>query len=156
MTGGALFANRERLSETLPLVTRELKARSLDDLAKEREEWLDRIYGAWRANAVENAYRSVIERVEESVEPLQELRWLLSRLSAWEPPQLSNRIARVLVSRLLSEDCEGEALRLVKARRSVCPGFRPQNRDETLRVARFAAQWGDRDLAAALVQDSSD
>jgi hypothetical protein len=155
VTGGALFTNRERLSENLPLVLRELKARSLEDLAKEREEWLDSIYAAWRANAVENAFRSVMQRVEHSAEPLQELSWLSSRLSTWEPPQFSSRIARELISRLLKDDREGEALRVVRERRSVDPAFKLQNNDETSRLARCATQWGDRDLAAALLRDSS-
>lgn len=153
IAGGALFANRERLSETLPLVLPELQPRSLDDLAAEREAWLDRIYGAWRGKAFENAYRLVIEHVEQSTEPLQELNWLLSRASTWEPRQLSNRIAQELVSRLLAEAREGQALRLVKERRSVDPGFGLQNRDDALRLAHLATQWGDRELAAALLSE---
>jgi len=152
IAGGALFAHRERLSETLPLVLRELGSRSLEDLAREREEWLDCIYGAWRANAMDNAYRSVMERVGQSAEPLQELSWLWSRVTTWEPSEFSNRIARELVSRLLTENREGEALRLVKERRSD-PNFGLQNRGETLRLARLAARWGDRDLAAALLRE---
>jgi hypothetical protein len=152
LAGGVLFANRERLSEILPLVLRELGPDSLNDPAKEREEWLDYIYGAWRGNAVENAYRSAMERVEQSAEPLQELGWLWRRVSRWEPPELSSRIARELISRLLTEDREGEALRLIKECRSD-PRFRLQNKDETLRLARLAANWGDRDLASALLRE---
>jgi hypothetical protein len=84
VTGGALFANRERLSEALPLILRHLEPRSVNDLTKERE---------------------------------------------------------------------GEALRLVKERRSIDPGFTLHNKNETLRLARCAAQWGERDLADALMRD---
>ena len=156
LAGGALFAHRKPLSESLPLVLREIEPRTLEDLATEREEWLDVIYGSWRANALDNAYRSVIERLESSSEPLQELRWLWSRVATWDPPQLSNRIAQELISRLLAEDRVGEALRLVKERRSVAPGFGSRTKGETLRLARVATQTGDRDLAAALLREFDD
>jgi hypothetical protein len=93
-----------------------------------------------------------MERLKSSDPPLQELEWLWSRLSAWEPPQLSNRIARELISRMLAESREGHALRLVKERRAIDPGFGLQNRGKTLQLARVASQWSDRDLAVALLK----
>lgn len=156
VTGGALHAKREALAEKLPLVIRHLKAPSLEDIEREREQWLDSVYGSWRANALENAYRSVIERIEASTEPLQELRWLLNRLSAWQPPHFTNRVAGELISRLLREEREGEALRLVKDRRDIDPNFRLRQRQESLRLAQLAAQWGDQSTATALQQGYPD
>lgn len=156
VTGTALYAHRERLAEQLPLVLRDIQVRTFDDLVEEREAWLDRIYGAWRANALENAHRTVLERVESSAEPLRELQWLSVRLSTWQPPEFSSQIARELVTRLLREDREAEALRLVKERRAVDPGFRLAHRSESLRLARVAHGWGDRGTAEALLRDSGE
>lgn len=156
LTGGASYANRRELEDRLPFLVSQLNVRSLANVEGEREYWLDSIYGSWRANAVENAFHRAMERVEQSKEPIQELRWLLTRLSEWQPPFFSNRIAAELISQLLRDDREGEALRVVKERLTVDPLFQPQNMNERSCLAELATQWGDRRVADALLVKPSD
>lgn len=124
VTGSALRANRQHLLQntefflTLPAVV------TPEALEREREHWLDSVYGAWRSNARENAWRTVRGRVDDAAEPLTELRWLYGRVAGWEPPQFANRIVQEMLPRLRAAGREDEALILVRERLAIDPGFR--------------------------------
>ncbi|MGH8217279.1 MAG: hypothetical protein ACREUT_01725 [Steroidobacteraceae bacterium] len=151
-TGGTIRANRAELEREIPLIIPRLRAMSAQELERIREHWLDCIYAAWRNGAHSNAWRYVMERIEQSSEPLAELRWLYGRLADWQPPAFSNRLAGLLLPRLLRENRAGEALRVVRERLACDPGFRPQAEGECNRLLQLARQWGEQGLVDALLQ----
>jgi hypothetical protein len=154
VVGGAVYANRERVGEHIALIIpRELDT-AAQDLQTQRQRWLDLVYGAWRANARDQAWKLVLERIEHHADPLSELHWLYQQSAAWQSPLFSNRVAQERVSLLLRADREGEALRSVRERLALDPAFRPRAAEDAQRLAQLAQRWGDRDTAAALTQSA--
>jgi hypothetical protein len=154
VVGGAVFANRQRLGEHIALIIPQELDTAAQDLQTQRQRWLDLVYGAWRANARDQAWKLVLERIEHHADPLPELRWLYERSTAWQSPLFSNRVAQEMVSQLLRADREGEALRSVRERLALDPAFRPRAAEDAQRLAQLAQRWGDRDTAAALEQSA--
>jgi hypothetical protein len=148
--GGALRVNRETLSERVPLIIPEIALPTLDAVARERDRWIDTMYGALRGNNRDNVWNVVLERVQTVRHPLSELHWLYDRVAAWRPFPFPNRVAQEVITRLLAEDREGEALRLVRARLALDPSFRTLNEDEARRLAQLAERWRDHGTAEAL------
>ncbi|HEX4050899.1 MAG TPA: hypothetical protein VHY19_08495 [Steroidobacteraceae bacterium] len=148
--GGALRVNRETLSERIPLIIPDTPPPASDAAARERERWIDTMYGALRANNRDNVWNVVLERVQTVPHPLSELHWLYERVAAWRPFPFPNRVAQELITRLLAEDREGEALRLVRARLALDPAFRPLTADEARRLAQLAERWRDQGTVDAL------
>ncbi len=125
VTGGAVHAKRAVLHQEIPLTVAELRDVSPEELQRLREIWLDGIYGAWRSGAEASAWHLVSEGMDQSRDSLDDLRWLYGRLAHWQPTRFSNRVAAELLARLSGAQREGEALRLVKERLAIDPGFRP-------------------------------
>jgi len=148
--GGALRANLDDICDKLPLVVREARLSGADELEAARARWMDTIYGAWRGNARDNAWRFTLERIDSSADALQELQWLYARCLPWQQPLFCNRVAQEIVSRLLSADREAEALRLARDRLALAADFRPRTAEERRRLAQLARQWGDHATAQAL------
>ena len=148
--GGSLHVNRERLSESIPLVTAEITPPTLDAIARERERWIDSMYGALRANNRDNVWHLAMERIQTAAHPLLELQWLYDRVGAWRPFPFPNRVAQEIISRLLAEDREGEALRMVRERLALDASFRPLTVEEARRLAPLAERWRDHATAEAL------
>jgi hypothetical protein len=150
LVGGAVYANRERVAARIALIIPLEADTTARDLQIERQRWLDLIYGAWRANAREQVWKLVRERLGQSADPLSELRWLYEHSGVWQAPVFSNRVAQEQVALLLHADREGEALRLVRERLALDAGFRPRATEDAQRLAQLAQRWGDRDTATAL------
>lgn len=155
LIGGAVYANRESVAEHIALIIPHELDTAARDLETERQRWLDLIYGAWRANAREQAWKLVLERIEHHADPLRELRWLYDHSGGWQSPLFSNRVAQEMLSLLLRADREGEALRCFRERLALDPQFRPRGPAEARRLAELARRWGDRDCEAALRQAAS-
>ncbi len=154
VVGGAVHANRESVAGQIALIVpRELDT-AAGDLAAQRQRWLDLIYGAWRANAREQAWQLVLERIGHSADPLPELRWLYEHCAGWQSLPFSNRVAQEMVALLLRSEREGEALRSLRERLALDPAFRPRAAEDARRLAELAQRWGDRDTAAALRQSA--
>ncbi len=153
--GGAIRANREALSEKIPLIIPELAPAALHGAAPERERWIDSMYGALRANNRDNVWQLLMERVQTVSHPLRELQWLYERTAAWQPVAFPNRVAQEVISRLLTDDREGEALRLVRERLAIDPQFRPLSAEDTRRLAQLAERWRDHPTAEALNKPSA-
>jgi hypothetical protein len=154
VVGGAVHANQESVGERIALIVPRELGTEQRDLAAQRQRWLDLIYGAWRAQARDNAWQLVMERIAHSTDPLPELRWLHEHSSGWQAPQFATRVAQEMISLLLRQDREGEALRSAREQLARDPLFRPRGADESRRLAELAQRWGDRDTAGALLQSA--
>ena len=126
---------------------------SQQDIERERERKIDRIYGEWRSGAQKNAWQTLMREAEESGDPIGELRWVLERVARWDEPRLLNRIVQELVPRLVAISRFGEAINLTRQRLAADPTYRPVSATETLRIARIARDGGDRPTARALLRD---
>lgn len=123
------------------------------DIERERERKIDRIYGEWRSGAQKNAWQTLMREAEESGDAIGELRWVLERVARWDEPRLLNRIVQELVPRLISISRFSEAIMLTRQRLEADPSYRPVTAFETLRIARIARDGGDRPTARALLRD---
>ncbi|MGH8256278.1 MAG: hypothetical protein ACRET0_08695 [Steroidobacteraceae bacterium] len=149
--GAALRAHLADIGTRIPLVIPQAQSVSAAELEAARQRWTDTIYSAWRGNARDNAWRFTMERIQSSTDPLLELQWLYAHSTAWQQPLFSNRVVQEIVSLLLQGDREGEALRSVRERLLLDPGFRPRTDEQTRRLGELAQQWGDRSTAVALL-----
>jgi len=148
--GGALQVNRDKLSESIPLIIPEIALPSSDAASRQRERWIDSMYGPLRANNRDNVWQLVTERLQSVAHPLSELQWLYERVAAWRPFPFPNRVAQEIIARLLAEGREGEALRMVRERLALDPSFRPLTADEARRLAQLAEHWRDEGTVDAL------
>ena len=152
LLGGAIRERRISDPDDSP-VERFEEAPSQQDIEKERERKIDRIYGEWRSGAQKNAWQTLMREVEESGDPVAELRWMLERIARWDEPRLLNRVAQELVPRLLAISRFSEAIIHTRQRLAADPEYRPVTATETLRIARVARDGGDRPTARALLRD---
>ncbi len=153
LVGGVVHTRRPDIERETLFFTKLQPVMTPEELARLREHCLDTIYGEWRGRAPENAWRNLVEYVEQSADPLEEMRWLYGRIAGWDRPQLANRIARVMVPRLLTAERQGEALALVRERLAADPDFRPHTSAELLTLAQLARVAADRRTARALLQE---
>jgi hypothetical protein len=152
LLGGAILEKRTSDPEHSPLERIELEV-SAEDIARERDLKIDRIYGEWRSGAHKNAWQTLLKTVEEGSDPIAELRWLYERIAAWPDPRLAARIAQDLVPRLLGISRYSEAMSITRQRLAADPNYRPLTARETLRMARVARDGGDRPTARTLLRD---
>ena len=152
LLGGAILERRLEDPDDTPLEKRELEV-SPGEIERRREHVVDGIYGEWRSGAQKNAWQTLMRTVEDSDDPIDELRWLHERISRWPEQRLSARIAQELVPRLLATSRYGEAIAVTRRQLEADTEYRPITAEETLRIARVARDGGDRPTARALLQD---
>jgi hypothetical protein len=152
LLGGIIRERRLSDPDDSP-VERYEEAMPPEQVAKLRERKIDSIYGEWRNGAEKNAWQTLMRTVKESGDPLEEMRWMLERISGWPEKRLANRVAQELVPRLLAISRYSEALAVTRQRLVADPGYRPVTATETLRMVRVARDGGDRPTARALLRD---
>ena len=152
LLGGAIRERRISDPDDSPLERYE-EAQSQEEIASRRERKIDSIYGSWRSGAQKNAWQTLMREVEESGDPLEELRWIQERVSRWPEMRLANRVAQELVPRLIAISRFGEAITVTRQRLAADPDYRPVTAMETLRMVRIARDGGDRPTARALLRD---
>jgi hypothetical protein len=154
LLGGSILERRISDPEDPPIGPVERPV-SPEEIERERDLQIDRIYGEWRGGAHRNAWQTLMRMVEGNSDPIGELRWLYERIAAWAEPQprLARRIAQELVPRLLAASRYSEALTITRQRLAADPEYRPITAHETLRMVRVARDGGDRPTARALLRD---
>jgi hypothetical protein len=152
LLGGAILERRHSDPDDSPMDRTEIEVSSTE-IEKQRERKIDSIYGEWRSGAQKNAWQTLMRTVEESEDPLDELRWMHERISRWAEPRLAGRVAQELVPRLISISRYSEAITVTRQRLAADPQYRPVSSTETLRMARIARDGGDRPTARALLRD---
>jgi len=152
LLGGAILERRIADPDDSPMERAELEVSPVQ-VQRVRERKIDSIYGEWRSGAQKNAWQTLMRTVEASESPVDELRWMLERISTWEEPRLADRVAQELVPRLLAISRYGEAIAVTRQRLNVDAGYRPVTATETLRMVRVARDGGDRPTARALLRD---
>jgi hypothetical protein len=152
LLGGAIRERRISDPDDSP-VERFDEGPTPEDIERERERTIDRIYGEWRSGAQKNAWQTLMREAEESGDAIGELRWVLERVARWDEPRLHNRIVQELVPRLIAISRFSEAIMLTRQRLAADPAYRPVSAFETLRIARIARDGGDRPTARALLRD---
>jgi hypothetical protein len=152
LLGGAIRERRISDPDDSPLERYE-EGESQEEIARRRERKIDSIYGEWRSGAQKNAWQTLMREVEESGDPVEELRWIQERVAGWPEPRLANRVAQELVPRLIAISRFGEAITVTRQRLAADPDYRPVTAMETLRMVRIARDGGDRPTARALLRD---
>jgi hypothetical protein len=127
--------------------------RQVAALQRERDRFVDQVFAEYRAGSPVNAWASIQQRAGQGEGALTEYEWLYPRVAAWENPALANRVAQELLTRLLTSQRNGDAVKLVQDRLRADARFRPATGEQTLRVAQLARDSGDWPLARALIAD---
>ncbi|HWK74631.1 MAG TPA: hypothetical protein VNQ81_10200 [Povalibacter sp.] len=152
LVGGVLHERRDDLG--LDQIPEEIDDATTDaTLERSRTRQVDLIYASWRGGAYQNAWKIITTQLEQSTDPLAELRWLYERIARWPDPRLANRLAGELLPRLLALKHTGEALDIARARLATDADFRPGSSNDLLTLARLARDAGDRPTARALLRD---
>lgn len=155
LIGGVLFERRDEIgladANTPEHLDPEVDASA--SLEKERDRHVDRIYAEWRGGAHVNAWQSIGKHLEQSADPLVELRWMYERIARWPDPLLANRLAQDMLPRLLAAHRYGEALKIARERIKAFPDFRPTTATELVQLARLACDGGDRPTARVLLRN---
>jgi hypothetical protein len=152
LLGGAIRERRISDPDDSPLDRAEIEV-SPQEIERAREKIIDSIYGEWRSGAQKNAWQTLMREVEGSASPVDELRWMLPRVSQWPEARLANRVAQELVPRLLAISRYGEAIHVTRQRLQADSEYRPVTAQETLRMVRVSRDGGDRPTARALLRD---
>lgn len=155
LIGGVLSERRDELGLADAIVA-DLDDEAADHaLEQARARQVDLIYASWRGGAQHNAWKTITTQLEQSSDPLAELRWLYERIARWPDPRLANRLACELLPRLLALRHTGEALDIARARLATDADFRPGSSSDLLALARLARDAGDRPTARALLREFS-
>ena len=88
LLGGAIRERRISDPDDSPIERFE-KDVSAEDIERQRERTIDRIYGEWRSGAQKNAWETLMREARDSGDPVVELRWMLTRIARWDEPRLS-------------------------------------------------------------------
>ncbi len=70
-----------------------------------------------------------MREVEESGDPIGELRWMLERVARWDEPRLLNRVVQELVPRLIAISRFSEAITLTAPAPGGGPGLPARHRN---------------------------
>jgi hypothetical protein len=152
LMGGAILERRLADPDDSPIERAEVEVDS-QAIERERERKIDRIYAEWRSGAQKNAWQTLLREVQTSEAPIEELRWIMERVSRWEEPRLATRVAQELIPRLISINRYGEAIKLSRQCLATDRDFRPVSASETLQLVRIARDGGDRPTARSLLRD---
>ena len=155
LSGGTVYFRRQSIEEQTEFLDKREVVESPAEVARRREEIVDSVYASWRAGAQENAWQTLSRHITTSEDPLAELRIVYRRASNWEGTRFADRVAQELLSRLLAEDREGEALMLARERLEQDASFRPREDSELSRLVQIANANADRATARALVETPS-
>jgi hypothetical protein len=157
LIGGVLFERRLDIGLEDVHTPEHWDAGEDDDAPDERtrDREIDRIYAEWRGGAHANAWKTVLGLVNDSSDPIAELRWLYQRAAQWPDGRLADRLARELLPRLLAKRSTGEALDLARERLRKDARFRPASSADLLTLVELARTAGDRPTARLLLQDFS-
>lgn len=153
LIGGVLFERRLDLGLDDSLVVEPDEASIDAQRERIRTQQVDRIYAEWRGGARETAWQTISTHLDQSADPLVELRWLYERIARWPDPRLANRLAQELLPRLMATRHTGEALDIARARLKADADFRLPASNDLLNLARLARDAGDRPTARALLRD---
>lgn len=153
LIGGVLFERRLDLGLDDSLVVEPDEASIDAQRERIRTQQVDRIYAEWRGGARETAWQTISTHLDQSADPLVELRWLYERIARWPDPRLANRLAQELLPRLMATRHTGEALDIARARLKADADFRLPASNDLLNLARLARDAGDRPMARALLRD---
>jgi hypothetical protein len=152
LIGGALYERREALGHE-PIDTPERRAAIVQQrLDRERDRFMDTIYGEARGGNQAAAWRSIEAELVRRQHAFECYDWMLERLRGLDDPGLARRLAQQYVTRALARD-NARVTRLVQRCLADDTSFRPRSGAETLRVAELARLAGDRRTARALLVD---
>lgn len=152
LIGGALYERREALGHDA-IDTPERRAERVR-LARERERerFMDTIYGEARGGNLAAAWLSIEGELARQQHAFEFYDWMLERLRGLDDPGLARRLAQHYVTRALTRD-NARVTRLVQRCLADDASFRPRSAAETLRVAELARLGGDRRTARAMLVD---
>jgi hypothetical protein len=150
LIGGALYEERAALGHEAIDTPERRAARARLERERERQRFMDTIYGEARGGNLAAAWRSIEHELARQNYVFEFYDWMLERLGRLDDRRLATRLAQDCLSRALARD-NALVTRLVQRCLAQDPSFRPRSGAETLRVAELARLAGDRASAQALL-----
>jgi hypothetical protein len=88
-----------------------------------RTHALNHAYGMVSRGNCSGGVRHVLNYIQDSPDPLDCTRWLFTEMLRWESPQAALQIGQQLISRLLAEQRDQEAIKTIVRCRHANPAF---------------------------------
>jgi hypothetical protein len=152
LIGGSLYERRDTLGHEAIDTPERRAARARWLLDRERDRFMDTIYGEARGGNLAGAWQTIERELAQQNYAFEFYDWLLERLGGLDNRRLAQRLAQDYITRALTRD-NARVTRLVQRCLAADPQFRPRSGAETLRVAELSRLAGDRSSAQALVID---
>jgi len=150
LAGATVHARRNELT-TVTEFYRGIELRVTPaEIARQRQQFIDKIYGQWRNGANLDAWEDILRRANAATSPAGEYRWIYQHVLAWDAAPLAARIARELVPLDLRAGRTGYALRMTRERLAAGQ-FSLRAASDTLALAQLATEHADRATALALL-----
>lgn len=119
-----------------------------------RTHALNHAYGMVSRGNCAGGVRHLLDYIQDSPDPLDCSRWLFTQMLKWESPQAALQLGQHLISRLLAEHRDQEALKTIVRCRHAHPAFFLLEPDRAS-AARLAKQVYDPELRQWLLEGNS-
>jgi len=151
--GSVLFSKRLQLGLDTAFSPEQAAAKEDEELADQQEKLIDEIYRHWRVKSFQNAWGALDRHVNAAKNPADELLWIHKRVADWSDASFSERVARMLLPKLLEQRRYTDAINVLRSCFSRNKQFRPASSTELLQLVDVARQAGARDVATRLLAD---
>jgi hypothetical protein len=151
--GSVIFSKRLQLGLDTTFSPEQATAKEDDELADEQEQLIDEIYRHWRVKSFQNAWTALDHHVNAAKNPADELLWIHKRVVDWSDASFSERVARLLLPKLLEQRRYTDAINVVRSCLSRNKQFRPASSTDLLQLVDVARHAGARDVATQLLID---
>lgn len=151
--GSVIFSKRLQLGLETAFSPEQAAAKVDEEVADEQDKLIDEIYRHWRIKSFQNAWSALERHVASAKDPASELLWIHKRVADWSDPGFSERVARLLLPKLLEQRRYTDAINVLRLCLSRNKQFRPASSTELLQLVDVARQAGARDVATQLLAD---
>jgi len=151
--GATVYAHRTELGFEPSVTPERQSARDHTERERTRDRLWDGVYAQVRSDSLQNASETLRKLFAESLNPVEDCRWLYRRALALGHEPLANRVAQLGASRLLAVGETGAALELVRDRLAGNRDFKALSASEALRLVELARVAGDRATARRLLAE---
>jgi hypothetical protein len=151
--GSVIFSKRLQLGLETAFSPEQAAAEQDEEVADEHERLIDEIYRHWRVKSFQNAWTTLERHIDSAKNPLDELLWIFKRVAEWSDASFSERVARMLLPKLLEQRRYTDAINVLRGCFTRNKQFRPASSTDLLRLVDVARQAGARDVIAPLLSD---
>jgi hypothetical protein len=149
--GSVIFNKRLQLGLDTAFSPEQSAAKDDAELAADQDKLIDEIYRHWRVKSFQNAWTALELHVGAAKNSADELLWIHKRVLDWSDASFSERVARILLPKLLEQRRYSDAIDVIRSCLAHNKQFRPASSTDLLQLVDVARQAGARDAATQLL-----